>query len=144
MDRSLELDDSKEDAARALFNPSHVTLFALAHGMSAPAVRRRLLAHIAGAPPPPRPTPPSPPADPYAAAVAATTSTATTATTTAPSALASAPTRLHRTRSGDHPIILAYIRQPRDTFSSSSPPTRTPSIPSKTATHHPSSSAKPG
>lgn len=50
-DSNLELEDSKEEAARALFDPSQVTLQALTHGISQASVRRRLLAFIAGAPP---------------------------------------------------------------------------------------------
>lgn len=61
-ERNPQLDESRDEAARALFNPSHVMLYALSHSISPHTVRTRLLDHIAGAPPVPRP---KSPVDPF-------------------------------------------------------------------------------
>lgn len=61
-ERNPQLDESRDEAARALFNPSHVMLYALSHSLSPHTVRTRLLDHIAGAPPVPRP---KSPVDPF-------------------------------------------------------------------------------
>jgi hypothetical protein len=44
----FELDESKNEAAAALANSSHIALAALATGTSMAQTRRRLLAHVAG------------------------------------------------------------------------------------------------
>lgn len=53
-DSSPQVDESKEDAARTLFEPSQVMLYALAHGISPHTVRTRLIDHVAGVPPKPQ------------------------------------------------------------------------------------------
>lgn len=61
---SPQADESKEDAARTLFEPSQVMLYALAHGLSPHTVRTRLIDHVAGVPPEPQHEP-NKEADPF-------------------------------------------------------------------------------
>lgn len=89
-DRSPQVDESKDEAARALFNQSHVMLYALSHGLSPHTVRQRLLDHVAGVPPVPRPKSPD---DPYRNSP----SGASPSTGPSPSNPASAPSGLYRT-----------------------------------------------
>lgn len=51
------LNESYEEAARALLDPGRVTLQALSNELSPACVRRRLTDFLAGAPPAPRPAP---------------------------------------------------------------------------------------
>lgn len=57
---SLALDESKEEAAKLLFEPSQLMLLSLQHSLPVSVIRRRLLAHIAGAPAPIHSPPHSP------------------------------------------------------------------------------------
>lgn len=98
MDSSFEVEESKDEAARALFDPSQVTLHALTSGLLPAAVRRRLVAHVAGAPPPEKDDP-------------AMLSPLPGATPVEPTATEARVNRLrHVVDSGP---IIAYIRKPR-------------------------------
>lgn len=54
-----EVEESKEEAAKALGDFSHIALMALADGVTPSVVRRRLIAHVAGAPEATQHRPPS-------------------------------------------------------------------------------------
>lgn len=121
-------EESKEDAARALFNPSHVMLHALSHSLTPHTVRTRLLQHVAGVPPDPRPKSPIDPYKSLNSQTSATNHSSSTATIPNPPLTATTPAPLgppapmvtppHITSNpvtalGDTPDpIVAYVRRP--------------------------------
>lgn len=106
MDNSLELDESKDEAARALFDASQVTLHALTNSMSQAAVRRRLLTHIAGADTPKNESP-------SLLHILAVAQQAQEDDAPLPRVPHTPPLRIHRLRDVvDSGPIVAYIRKP--------------------------------